>query len=43
MTKGDNIKETGIWKEVGLLGVTDFTFWPPLFLQQRCTNLWIGA
>jgi len=25
-TKGDNMKETGIWKEVGLLGVADF--WP---------------
>jgi hypothetical protein len=25
-TKGDNIKETGIWEEVGLLGVADFTF-----------------
>jgi hypothetical protein len=34
MTKGDNIKETGIWKEGGLLGVNDFTFWPPLFLQE---------
>lgn len=42
-TKGDKTKETGIWKEVGLLGVADFTFWPPSVLQQGCKNLWIGA
>jgi len=35
-TKGGNIKETGICKEAGLLGMADFTFWPPLLLWQGC-------